>query len=93
MELEDTLPYMEPPFCYMPMRHGLGAALLSAGQAAEAEKVYRQDLANNPHNGWSLFGLSQSLTAQGKQELADEVMQRFNLAWIRADLKLTSSRF
>ena len=27
---------------------------------AEAEKVYRQDLAKWPNNGWSLYGLSRS---------------------------------
>jgi tetratricopeptide (TPR) repeat protein len=93
VELEDQLPYMEPPFCYMPMRHGLGAALLAAGKAQEAEKVYREDLVRHPHNGWSLYGLAKSLRAQGKDELADEVMKRFDLAWVRADVKITSSRF
>jgi len=27
---------------------------------AEAEQVYRDDLARLPENGWSLFGLAQS---------------------------------
>jgi len=93
VELEDQLPYMEPPFSYIPMRHGLGAAMIAAGKPADAEAVYRQDLKNNPHNGWSLYGLAQSLRAQGKPEQADEVMQRFELAWMRSDIKLTSSRF
>jgi tetratricopeptide (TPR) repeat protein len=93
VEVEDGLPYMEPPYCYMPMRHGLGAALLAGGRAAEAERVYREDLERNPHNGWALFGLAQSLKAQGKGELAEEVMRRFELAWVRADAKITSSRF
>jgi tetratricopeptide (TPR) repeat protein len=93
VKLEDGLPYMEPPFSYMPMRHGLGAAMLAAGKAAEAEKVYREDLRRNPGNGWSLLGLAQSLRAQGKEEMADEVTDRFNLAWLRADVKPASSRF
>jgi tetratricopeptide (TPR) repeat protein len=92
VELEDGLPYMEPPFCYMPMRHGLGVALLEAGKAAEAEKVYREDLRRNPHNGWALVGLARSLRAQGKNDLADEVMRRFELAWVRADVRIESSR-
>ena len=91
--LEDQLPYMEPPFCYMPMRHGLGAALLKAGKPAEAEKVYREDLKRHPHNGWALYGLAQSLRAQDKDALADEVMRRFELAWVRADVEPRSSRF
>ena len=90
--IEDALPYMEPPFSYMPMRHGLGAAMLAAGDAAGAEKVYREDLERNPNNGWALFGLAQSLMAQGKNEAAAEVMKRFEAAWLRADVKISSSR-
>jgi tetratricopeptide (TPR) repeat protein len=93
VELEDGLPYMEPPFCYMPMRHGLGVALLEAGNVEEAEKVYREDLKRNPNNGWALMGLAKSLRGQGKEELADEVMRRFELAWVRADVRIEGSRF
>lgn len=93
VRLEDELPYMEPPFSYMPMRHGLGAALLAAGRADAAEQVYREDLKRNPNNGWSLYGLAQSLRAQGRNDAADEVQQRFEAAWVRADVALTSSRF
>ncbi|MFN3652445.1 MAG: hypothetical protein ACK47B_22955 [Armatimonadota bacterium] len=91
VELQDRLPYMEPPYWYYPVRHSLGAALLESGRAAEAEAVYRQDLKENPANGWSLFGLEQSLRAQGKNEAADEVRQAFDQAWLRSDVKLRSS--
>lgn len=60
---------------------------------AEAEQVYRDDLARLPENGWSLFGLAQSLRAQGKSAEAGAVDERFRLAWARADVALTSSRF
>ena len=93
VELEDGLPYTEPPFCYMPMRHGLGVALLEARKAAEAEQVYREDLRRNPNNGWALYGLAKSLREQGKGELADEVMRRFELAWVRADVRIEGSRY
>jgi tetratricopeptide (TPR) repeat protein len=93
VKLEDELPYMEPPFSYMPMRHGLGAALLADGDAAGAEKVYREDLKRNPNNGWALVGLAQSLREQGQQERADEVTERLNSAWLRADVRPTSSRY
>ncbi len=93
VKIEDELPYMEPPFSYMPQRHGLGAAMLAANRAADAEKVYREDLKRNPQNGWSLFGLTQSLRAQGKNDLADAFQERFDQAWIRSDVKITSSRF
>jgi hypothetical protein len=56
-----------------------------------AEKVYREDLKRNPENGWSLYGLAQSLQAQNADTAAIE--QRFQKAWARADVKLTASRF
>src|SRR5262249_61615868 len=52
---QDTHWFTEPPPWYFPVRQALGAVLLQAGRAREAEQVYRDDLARNPHNGWSLF--------------------------------------
>ena len=75
------------------MRHNLGAALLEAGRAAEAEAVYREDLRQYPNNGWALFGLSQTLWAQGEADEAAEAQRRFEEAWQHADVTLTSSRF
>ena len=66
VEAEDQLPYMEPPYWYYSAKLSLGAALLKAGQAAGAEKVFREDLKDFPHCGWQLFGLQESLRAQGK---------------------------
>lgn len=86
---EDALRYDEPPDWIQPIRHVLGAALLHAGRAAEAEAVYREDLARWPENGWSLLGLSRSLNAQGRD--ARDVERRFREAWKDADIEATSS--
>src|SRR5207244_6672845 len=51
---QDTHWFTEPPPWYFPVRQTLGAVLLHAGRAREAEQVYREDLARNPDNGWSL---------------------------------------
>ena len=62
---EDRLRYDEPPDWIQPVRHALGAALLQAGRLAEAEAVFRTDLAQAARkNGWSLFGLARSLRLQ-----------------------------
>jgi tetratricopeptide (TPR) repeat protein len=90
---EDKLRYSEPPDWVVPVRHALGAWLLKAGEPAEAEKVYRQDLKQWPDNGWSLYGLAASLEAQGKKDEAAEVRRKFDEAWKRADVKLPSSCF
>ncbi len=91
--LEDNLIYNEPPDWHVPVRQSLGAVLLSAGRADEAEAIYWQDLERNRENGWSLFGLLQSLRAQGKAEQAVAVEKRFRKAWKRSDVTLTASRF
>ncbi len=93
VRLQEGLVYSEPPEWYFPSRHYLGAALLDAGRPAEAEVVYWADLREHPENGYSLFGLSAALRAQGKDVLAAEAASRFETAWAKADVQLTSSRF
>ena len=90
--LEDALPYNEPPLWYYPMRHSLGKALILAGRFTEAEDVYRRDLDRFPENGWSLYGLAQALKGRGRIREAGQVLDRFNRAWSKADIKLDGSR-
>jgi tetratricopeptide (TPR) repeat protein len=90
--LEDAIPYNEPPVWHQPPRQVLGALLLEAGRPAEAEAVYRADLERFRENGWSLFGLWQSLRTQRRAADAAAVRARFDKAWRRADVTLTSSR-
>ncbi|MEE4280380.1 MAG: hypothetical protein V2I41_00445 [Pseudomonadales bacterium] len=90
--LEDKGNYTEPPAWAQPMRHYLGAALLKAGQPDRAEKIYRRDLRWNAENGWSLYGLYQSLADQGKSAESDEVLKRYEQAWQHSDTALTQSR-
>jgi tetratricopeptide (TPR) repeat protein len=93
VRIQDGHWFTEPPPWYFPVRQALGAVLLQAGRAGEAEAVYREDLRRNPENGWSLFGLAQSLRAQGKNAEAAAADARFRRAWARADVTLTASRF
>jgi tetratricopeptide (TPR) repeat protein len=91
VKLEDALTYMEPPDWLLPTRHTLGAVLVKAKKFEEAEKVYREDLAAWPENGWSLWGLTECLRALGKEEESAAVQQRFAAVWWQADTKLTST--
>jgi tetratricopeptide (TPR) repeat protein len=89
---EDALKYDEPPGWMIPVRHSLGAVLMKQKRYAEAEQVYRDDLARLPENGWSLLGLAESLRKQKKN--ADEVAQtqtKFKKVWAKADLTITTS--
>jgi tetratricopeptide (TPR) repeat protein len=90
---QDTHWFTEPPPWYFPVRQALGAVLLQAGRAADAEQVYRDDLRRNPGNGWSLFGLARSLRAQGKSDEAGRTDEAFRKAWAQADVELAASRF
>ncbi|MEP7027873.1 MAG: hypothetical protein ABI960_04690 [Candidatus Eisenbacteria bacterium] len=89
----DALKYDEPPAWYQPPRQYLGKVLLDAGRPADAERVYREDLAQHPEMGWSLIGLAQALEAEGKTAEAADARARFEKAWAQADVKLVASRF
>jgi tetratricopeptide (TPR) repeat protein len=93
IRLQDSLPYAEPPPFYFPVRQAQGALLLQQGRSSEAEAVYREDLRRYPKNGWSLYGLSRSLSAQGKRADASWAENGFHRAWARADVTLKASRF
>ena len=91
--LEDGLTYDEPHLWLAPTRHALGAALLAEGRGRDAERVYREDLAHYPENGWSLTGLARALRMQGRNEAAKDVDTRVREAWRDADVPITASRF
>ncbi len=91
--LEDGLTYDEPHLWLAPTRHALGAALVAEGRGRDAERVYREDLAHYPENGWSLVGLARALRLQGRNEAAKEVDARFREAWRDADVQIAASRF
>jgi hypothetical protein len=90
---EDQLSYDEPSDWFVPVRQRLGAELMKAGKAKEAEAVYRADLERHPKNGWSLFGLAESLKAQKKTQDAAKVEEQFKEAWKGADVTLASSAY
>jgi hypothetical protein len=85
LAIDDPEPF---PFA---VRHWLGAALVRAKRFAEAERVYREDLARHPHNGWALVGLQQALKGQGKS--TRDVDDDLRVSWTRADLRISASRF
>jgi len=93
VSLEDGLRYDEPEPLNFSVRDWLGAVLLEAGQAPEAERVYREGLDDHPRNGWSLFGLAQALDAQGREADAARVRADFARAWARSDTWIRASRF
>lgn len=86
--LQDGLHYDEPPSWDVPLRETLGAALLRADRAAEAEAAFRDCLDRHPRGPRALFGLAQSLRAQSQDQAAALVDSEFRRAWKHADVVL-----
>ena len=80
--LQDALAYMEPPYWYYPVRQSLGAALLMAGRADEAEEAFRAALRRAPNSGWALFGLMEAAKARGDAAAAQDAEARLAKVWI-----------
>jgi len=90
-EIEDTLRYTEPPYWAQPFRHTLGAVYMKSGDYDKAEQTYRKDLSIWKDNGWSLYGLSQALEAQGKSDESKDILKEFNRIWAKADEPLLTT--
>lgn len=80
--IEDTIPYMEPPFWYYPVRQSLGAALFRAGRHAEAREAFRAALAQYPGNAWALYGLAVTERKLGHRLEAAAAESAFRRAWM-----------
>jgi pimeloyl-ACP methyl ester carboxylesterase len=88
VEAEDATGYNEPPDWDLPARELLGGALLLHNENAEAERVFRAEIAKHPRNGRALFGLVESLKRQNKTSSAQMVEREFKDAWQTADTQL-----
>ena len=53
--------------------------------------MYRDELADHPHNGWSLLGLKTAVEAQGRTDAA--VDADLEASWARSDTWIKASRF
>jgi tetratricopeptide (TPR) repeat protein len=89
--IQDALNYEEPPAWYYPVRETLGMELIAAGKTSDAEQVFRDDLKQNPENGWSLNGLALCLHARNASDEAAIVDARVKKAWAHADVKLPAA--
>ena len=54
--------------------------------AVGSEKIFREDLLENPNNHWALYGLYQSLLKQKKNAAAVTVKKQFDKAFEGADI-------
>jgi tetratricopeptide (TPR) repeat protein len=80
-EVEDKIPYMEPPFWYYPVRQSLGAALLKDGKPDEAEKEFNAALEHARGSAWALYGLEQTAKARGDAAAQSKAAAEFAKNW------------
>jgi len=80
--IQDSLPYLEPPYWYYPVRRSLGAALLQADRPAEAEKAFAAALEGFRNDAWSLYGLQKAQLAQHHDAAAAETEKRLKAALV-----------
>ena len=81
VKAQDRLAYDEPPAWFYSLRESLGGEYFRAGQMADAEKTFREDLEKHPRSPRSLLGLMESLKAQGKSVDAEWVARELKNAW------------
>jgi len=89
VDLQDKLGYSEPPSWYFPVREALGAAYFEDARYADAERTFRDDLARNPQNPRSLYGLARTLERENRAAEAATTDRAFALVWQHADETLT----
>ena len=80
--LQATISYTEPPYWYYPVKQTLATTLLKMGEVNRAEQLFIEALAENPNNGWVLFGLAKSYEAQGDKSAKKYAMSLFKKAWV-----------
>ncbi|USI92951.1 tetratricopeptide repeat protein [Rhodococcus pyridinivorans] len=103
IELEDGLPYADPPAWVQPVRHAYGALLVEQGHLEEAAEVYRADLGLSPevlprrrarvNNVWSLHGLYECLVKLGRTDEASAFALQRSIAVASADIEIGASCF
>lgn len=91
-EAEDTIPYMEPPFWYYPVRQSLGAALLKTGKPDEAQKEFEAALEHARGSAWALYGLQQTAKARGDAAGESKATEELEKAWLGDPGLLTLER-
>lgn len=80
VKAQDELPYMEPPYWYVPVNQTLGAILLKNGDPQAATEAFKQACAKAPNSAWALFGLMSAQLAAGHHDEADKTKQRLQEA-------------
>lgn len=81
-DLQDHIPYTEPPYIYYPIRRTLGAAYLLNNQPAVAEQEFLQTLINSPNDAYAYWGLSEARRMRNDRVGQRAALDMFNAAYL-----------
>ena len=85
IQLEDSMPYTEPPAYPRPVREIFGRVMLERKDYKAAEAIYRELLQKEPGSGRAFWGLTQALEGAGRMPEAQLTRREFAKAWANAD--------
>ena len=91
-ELQQVIPYSEPPFWYYPVEQSLGAAYYQAGRYEDARQAFRAALLAAPNSALALYGLEQTERKLGHRLEAQAAKMAFEKVWRGEDSWLSMGR-
>jgi tetratricopeptide (TPR) repeat protein len=91
-DAQDTIPYMEPPYWYHPVRQSLGAALVMAGQPEAAQEEFAAALDRERNSAWVLYGIKEAAKATGDRKAEQNAADALSRVWKGDPASLTLSR-
>jgi tetratricopeptide (TPR) repeat protein len=90
VEMQQKVPYTEPPYVYYPTRRTLGAAYLLANRPALAAQEFLQTLIENPNDAYAYWGLSEASRMRGDTRGATAASSLFEGVFIGPRLGMTA---
>ena len=91
-QLQEAIPYAEPPFWYYPVEQSLGAAYYQAGRYQKAKQAFRAALFAAPNSALALYGLERAERRLGNRLEAAAAKQAFDRVWRGDDAWLSMNR-
>ena len=91
--IEENMVYNEPKDWILPPLPYLGSVLIKEKKYAEAEQIFKKDLAFNPNNCWALKGLHEAQMAQGKKKDAGKSAEMLSKALEGSNMTLQNAVF
>jgi tetratricopeptide (TPR) repeat protein len=91
-EMQEAIPYNEPPYWYYPVNQSLGAAYYSAGRYRDAKHAFQAALFEAPNSALAVYGLAKTERKLGNKLEALAADRAFDAVWKGDDAWLKMGR-